>query len=324
MKLLLSKLGLRTPQLWVAALLFAACHASATDLYYTDFESFTNGADKWVGTDGWLGNSKGVGVHGIDNELVPGLGKTAYLGYKQPLSTLVAVLRPVNFTPIASGKPIVEFETLMGIQDSTNGHHDSFFFSFYNTNGNLLASIRFSNDPLTYGVWRLDGTNQVDTGLDFTVGDLHLLYARVDFSTNRWSADLDGIPLFTNSVFNNTSKPLTLGSVAAEWQLTESSVTNHGDNWLLVADWLVSASPKGESPFLIRSAGVGTNGNPWLSWNGEASFDYNVDYTTNWLTWQTNVAVYTSTPAAAPITFTDTNAAADPDRLYRVRRSPSH
>jgi len=310
----------------LAALLLSAGRATAIELYYTDFESFTAGDDHWAGTDGWLANSKGVGVHGIDNEIVAGLGKTAFLGFKQPLSTIVTLMRPVNYNPVAAGRPIIEFETLMGIEDSTNGHRDSFFFSFYNTNGNFLASIRFSNEALTYGVWRLDGTNQYDTGTQFTRNDLHLLYASIDFSTNRWSADLDGIPLFTNAVFNNTGQPLSLYGVSAEWQLASTSVTNHGDNWLLVADWAIRAFPKGESPLLIHSNGVNTAGYPWLSWNGEAAFDYRVEYMTNLqATWQTNLtaSTFTSTPSAGPITYTDPSALPASNRWYRLVRSPS-
>jgi hypothetical protein len=310
----------------LAALLLAAGSASAGELYYTDFENFTAGNDQWAGADGWIANSKGVGVHGIDSEIVPGLGNTAFLGFKQPLSTIVAVMRPVSYNPISAGRPIVEFETLMGIQDSTNGRRDSFFFSFYNTNGSFLASIRFSNESLTYGVWRLDGATQHDTGVQFTHSDLHLLYASIDFSINRWSADLDGIPLFTNAVFNNTGQPLSLYGVSAEWQLASTSVTNHGDNWLLVADWSVRASPKGESPLLIHSNGVDTAGNPWLSWNGEAGFDYRVEHKADWQdSWQTNLpsSAFTSTPSAGPITYTDPSALPASNRWYRLIRSPS-
>ena len=44
----------------------AAMPLPAELLYSTDFEAFTPGADNWVGTEGWLGNSTGVGAHGID------------------------------------------------------------------------------------------------------------------------------------------------------------------------------------------------------------------------------------------------------------------
>lgn len=310
----------------LAAWLSSGGVGAALELYYTDFESFTVGSDKWAGTDGWAANSKGVGVHGIDYEIVPGLGKTAFLGYKQPSVSPVAVVRSVNYNPVAAGKPIVEFETLMGIQDSTNERRDSFFFGFYNTNGNFLASIRFSNEPLTYGIWRLDGSSQTDTGVQFTRNALHLLYARIDFATNRWSADLDGIPLFTNAVFNGTSRPRTLGSVSAEWQLASSSVTNYGNNWLLVADWSVQATPIGETPLRIRGTGVGAGGLPWVSWNGEAGFGYRVDCTHDLAAvWETNLTsgMYTSTATAGLITFSDTNAPPGSNRNYRVVRWPS-
>jgi len=306
----------------LAALLFSAGRVAATDLYYTDFENFTVGDDQWAGTDGWLGNNKGFGVHGIDYEIVPGLGKTAFLGFRQPASTFVAVLRPINVDPLTDGKPIVEFETLMGVQDSTNGHRDSFFFSFYNTNGNFLASVRFSNEPLTFGIWRLDGTSQYDTGVTFARNELHLLFSRIDFSSNSWSADLDGIPLFTNSVFNASGRSRTFGSVSAEWQLASSSTTNHGDNWLLVADWSVRALPQGAAFFNIQSLGVDAAASPTLSWNGEAGFDYQVEYLDALPTWQTNLpgSLFPSLPAASELFYTDLTLPLPTNRWYRVVR----
>lgn len=299
--------------------------AGATQLYATDFEGFTAGDDHWVGTEGWIGSSVGLGVHGIDSNALPALGKTAFIGYARPASTFVTVLRPFRFDAVATNRPLIDFESLMGIQDSTNGYRDSFFFSFYNTNGSFLASIRFSNEDLSFGIWRLDGHAQFDTGRDFVRNELHLLHARMDFAANRWSADLDGIDLFTNAVFTGTTNPLTLGFTAAEWQLASTNLNNHGDNWMLLADWSVAASPKGEEPFLCRALSADAEGRPLVTWKGDVGFDYAVESAGADGQWRTNapLATVTDNRSTGTLSFADTPAAGATARLYRVTRRES-
>jgi hypothetical protein len=305
----------------------AACwtlRATAASLYSTEFEEFKTGPDRWAGTNGWVASSVGYGVHGIDDGMIPALGKTAFLGGSMPANRLVTVAHPHNINPVAAGTPIIAFETLMGIEDSTNGKRDSFFFSFYNRAGDLLASIRFSNQDATYGVWRYDGTTQVDTGLDFYRGELHLLYAEADFSSNRWSADLDGIPLFTNALFNATGRTLDLGFIAAEWQISASSVSGYGDNWMLVADWYVTAIPLGETPFRVKSVAAGCCGTGFsLSWLGEVGFDYQVEASSNLETWSGELpgSLFTNLAATGSLTFGDPIVPTTLHRYYRVRRS---
>ena len=124
----------------VAVLMAATVPLWAGDLYKTDFESFMTGPNQWVGTDGWLGNSTTTGSHGIGSGLISGLGKTAYLGLNQPNTNFVTVLRPVNHNPVSEGTAELEFETLMGVEDSTNGRFDDFYFSFYNNAGEFLGA----------------------------------------------------------------------------------------------------------------------------------------------------------------------------------------
>ncbi len=295
--------------------------ASAFTLYATEFEEFNAGPDQWAGTNGWLGTSTGLGVHGIDRDIVPGLDQTAYVGFHTPNALIVTVFRPVLVHPLTNGLPIVEFEALLGIQDSTNGYRDSFFFTFYNSLGNLLAAIRFDNSTLTYGIWRLDGTSQVDTGVDFVRSELHLLFASIDFARNVWSADLDGIPLFTKAPFNATTQALDLGYVAAEWQLTAASTNQHGDNWMLVADWTVRALPDSGTPFHLESAGVASNGLPSMTWTGTYGFDYAVEYSPDLRQWTNGLpnGTFTNVAASAPLTFTDEAPATG--RHYRLRRA---
>ena len=283
------------------------------------------GADTWAGTDGWVASTTGDGVHGIDENMIPDLGKTAFLGGSQPGSIFTTVYKPINLDPISNGTPIVEFETLMGIQDSTNDRRDSFFLTFYNLTGDFLAAIGFSYEADTFGLWRLDDTNsQHDTELDFIPGELHLLYTRVDFRSNTWSADLDGIPLFTNATFNSSGRALTFGGVAAQWQLTASQTPGYGDNWLLVADWYVRANQPGSTPFQVKEPAPTISENRFsLTWTAEPELEYKVEYSSDLLTWHDDLpgSVFSNVVSERELTFIDTTASDAPRRYYRVTRT---
>jgi len=292
-------------------------------LYETEFEEFNVGPDQWAGTNGWIGTSPGFGVHGIDQDIVQGLGKTAYLGYNTPASNFVTVVHLVDYDPVSNATPTVEFETLMGIEDSTNGFRDTFFFTFYNRTGNPLASIRFDNTDLNYGIWRFDGTNQFDTGVEFIRSpQLHILYASIDFSNNTWSADLDAIPLFTGVQFNATGQALDLGFVAAEWQLSSSSPSEHGDNWMLVADWAIRVFPSQvDQESLPPIEGVTIEGGgPSMTWTGAVGFDYAVEYSDDLADWHADLpdSWFANIWSPTQLTFTATTNVSH--RSYRLHR----
>ena len=130
----------------------------AGTLYQTDFEEFTAGLDQWVEAHGWTGNDIGFGVHGIDQDVITGggLGRTAFIGFSQPQSTLVSVSRPFNYAPGPGDLPIIEVETIIGIQDSiVKPNRDSFLVSILNSDGDFLAGVQFANQARE--LWRLEG-----------------------------------------------------------------------------------------------------------------------------------------------------------------------
>jgi len=312
----------------VLACVFVVAVASplrAELLYFTEFENppFLVGPDRWVGTDGWIGNSTGLGVHGIDDDQFIDADQTAFLGFTQPDTPLVLVAKPLNHDPVAEGTASILIDTLLGIEDSTNGFRDSFWLTVYNISGRLLGALRFSNELATYGIWRYDGVNEVDTGLAFILGEPHLLLVEIDFQNNRWKADLDGIPLFSNALFTATQHARDLGSLSYEWQLTSNLLTEHGDNWMLIADSSVWAIPPGEEPFIIDSVGPGSGGQPQIEFTGEPGFNYKVQYSGNLINWLNDLPGSSFTGIAAPkqIQFSDPTAGLPERRWYRVVRS---
>ncbi|MCX6878248.1 MAG: hypothetical protein NTW21_31215 [Verrucomicrobia bacterium] len=309
----------------LASLSLAMLPTGAGVLYRTDFETFTSGNDRWAGTDGWMGNSTGVAVHGIDQDVIVGggLGKTAFIGFSQPSATLVFVAKPIHYSPQAGDLPLVRVESLVGIQDSfAKTARDSFFVSIYDSGGGYLAGIRFDNRPATYGIWRADGANpDHDTGVIFYRGELHLLSFVIDLPANRWSAELDGIPLFENAPFTATTRPVGFGFLAYEWQLGATTAAGYGDNWMLIADAVVRSVPAGIEPFrlasLVRSAAATT-----LTWPGQQGFDYQVEYSDNLADWRSDMpgAAFPAIATDQTLTFQDVTPGLA-RRFYRVLRT---
>lgn len=312
----------------------AACVACFTvsalggTLYGTDFEAFPVGDNLWAGTEGWQSNDLTSGAQGILQDYVSNLplGKTAYLGFNPPASAFTTVFRPVIHDPVASGIPIVEFDSFLGIQDSTNGRRDRFYISFYNAQGDFLAALLFDN--LLGKVYREDGVARFDTGVPFQRGDplfgfvaLQVLYARIDLEENRWSASLDGIPLFDSAVFNAGSKSRVLGAVAAEWQVPGAVA---GNNWLFVADWYVRSVPVGVEPFRISEFTRDNEGKITLGWQAQAGFDYQVWYSDDFSAWFDDLpgSAFPGITAGGQLSFTDANPPPH-RRFYRVSRSVS-
>ena len=255
------------------------------------------------------------------------LGKTAYLGYASPTSSFTTVYRPINHNPVTSGDQRVEFDSLMGIQDSTTSKRDRFYFSFYNLAGDFLAAVVFDNT--TGSVLSDDGVTVRDTGVEFVRGDqvlgvaaLQILRVGIDFDLNQWDATLDSIPLFKQK-FTATQKPLSLGPIAAEWEISSGSPGQAGDNWLLVADWLVASIPPG--PFAVSSLVRNSMGQSVLSWPGHAGFDYQVQFSADLKSWQSDLAGsrFPANGTQGTLTFTDPTAPVPGRRCYRVLRAPA-
>ena len=202
-------------------LLFLIHTVKGEILYDTDFDNFPAGANNWSGNEGWISNDTTSGAQAIDENVLPSLLKTATLGFAKPTSNFTFIALDLEYDHIASEKPVVEIDTLIGIEDSTNGQRDDFYLSIYNADGNRLASIRFDNESpdstsSQFGIWRVSGTNQFDTLFDFTLGELFNLVATVDLEENVWSASIDEIPIFENAQLSNTSAPVDFGFLAFE------------------------------------------------------------------------------------------------------------
>ena len=320
----------------LAAVALAVSPSPADVLYETDFEDFTPGPDNLVGTEGWLSTRNGEELHGIDDEILSGLGKSAYLGFFPPASNLVqtvSVLRPINYDALAAGKPIIEFEALIAIaasqddettpQIDESNREDRFLITVYNIEGHPLASIIYDTRTNTYGLYRNNGSNSFDTGFEFVIEEPQFLYFQIDLENNTWSAALDGAPLFTDALFNSTGRTLDIGAVAAEWNITNRFLP--GTNWMLFDDWFVSASGRTQTvtePFAISKIELTANNMTELTYPADEGCTYTVQYSSDLKNWTdlpgSPVTATVSDPLAKHSTETPSNSG---QLYYRILRT---
>ncbi len=308
----------------VAGAIFTVSSLHAGLLYSTDFEDFSVGPDMWAGPpDDWVGTSEGDGVHGIVTGLLPLEGKTAYLGFNEPSSDwFITVNKFLDHDPLTEGTAAIEIESVLGIEDSTNGRRDDFFLSVYNIDGVFLGGLRFSNVPDTRGIWREDGVTSHDTGLAFVLGEAHFVWMRIDLPNNQWRAELDGVPLFTNAPFTARPDDRDLGSVACQWQIPGMDPASYGDNWMLVAECAVWAVPPGQFPLTIDSLELNPARQPVITWTGEPGWTYQVEYSDDIQCWSSDLPDSTihGPPEPAPLTYTDLSSPLPSNRSYRITR----
>jgi hypothetical protein len=160
-------------------------------------------------------------------------------------------------------------------------------------------------------------------GAGFFPGEHLLLCAEIDFQQNKWKVDMDGIPLFPWTPFSATGKEATLGAMSYDWQINGGGVSNHGNNWLLVADTIVWAIPPGEANFLIDEIDFGLGGEPQIEFTGEPGWTYQVEYTEDLATWFATLpgSTISGIEKKTQVQFIDPSNRIGKNRWYRVVRS---
>ncbi len=222
---------------------------AANVLYATDFETFLPGAGTLVGYDDWLGLNDEGGVSGIVSAYG---GRAGYLGYNRPSNATgyVLVYRPVNFAPVAQGRPIVNFSVDLEVIDSTTARYDKFSVDVYNRAGQYLAAIVLDNANLR--ILREDGSGgtAVNTGIRFANSRKSALAFSINYTANTWSAALDDTPLFSNAPFTASGNTLDLGEVVPAWRINNSAAP--GDNYLIFDNYILSAIPTTSAPIITE------------------------------------------------------------------------
>ena len=244
--------------------------------------------------------------------------------------------RPLNIEPDSTNIAAIEIDTIIGIEDSTNGHFDNFFVSFYSPSGQYLAALQFSNQlGSAFGIWRDDGTSLHDTGFDFIHGQVFRYVLTIDLAANTWSAvihlnPVQAAPLFTDQPFATSTATPAIGSVAYEWLVT-SPLTNekggfieHGNNWMLIADHFAWAVPEGTPQVETQSPHITPEGQAVLGFSGEPGWTYHVEYTDSLTAWKNNLPGSTFVVrgnSKQALIFTDPTPQPPPSRFFRIQRT---
>ena len=308
-------------------------HAAQVQIYFTDFEDAPSGDDQLVGYDDWNGSPTNRGCHGIDSEAVPGLGKSAFIGYNSPGNsrTSAVVLRPIPHDPVATGRPIIRLVAAIGLNDSDDDSpfggdpdRDSFFIAFFNSGGQGLASLNYNNTEDAFGLWRNDGIDTFDTEEEFIRNEVQILVAEIDFLSNTWSVDLGGFQIFRDQPFTaKNGVDMDLGGIAITWQRSQGS--NWGNNWMLFDEWAVYADtsklaiPKDN--FHINSITRSGAGNITLEWKSQPGFLYQVEYSDDMINWKSDLPnSLIEEPVDRETSYTDITTAQTRVRGYRITR----
>jgi hypothetical protein len=331
-----------TRDLLLTLAFFLAGHLplSGGEAYFTGFENFAVGEDTIIGTDSWLGSYAGTKLHGVMNEAqhgVLGIGNAAFIGgfattiAKTASANAVFLRRPVNLDPVALNQEVATFSVVFGIKDSTTNRRDDFEFLIYNQAGALLAGLQFDNttlDSLTgkprrliYRLsWNGTGFQYVLTSYNFLPETLETLRIRINYRTNRWTASLSDVPVFQDLPFHTGSATRNLGYVIAKMAVRSVTTTTilPGDNYMLFDDYTVRTDALGMALVVSRTA----TGGAMLTWNEEAGYTYQVEYSNDCQTWKSDLAGSSHTAALTQsATFTDPTTPVPPIRFYRIKRT---
>ena len=266
-------------------------------LFATEFEELTPAAGF---TTPWQALNTTTASAGIDADLLPALGQTAFLGFGRPSARTSTIFHPIPLECAQTQQ--LTFEALLGVQDSTNDRRDTFRLAFFSAAGQILASIEFRNDDSDFGIYIFDGSTTRDTGLAFVRNELASIDATISLESNQWQVQLDGVDLVDqNAAF--TTRDLSqssLGFVGAQWVLSAAFPANHGDNFLLLADLTLQAEPSGPP--------VATYSRDGLQFVEDKGFTYQIQSTPSLET------AFSNLPEGTPTQPTGTR------QFYRVQR----
>ena len=301
-----------------------------------------------------LGNAGFLG--GVNNSSSPTISTSASLA--PSLRRRIILPSPSFYDPVANNKEIVTFSTLIGIKDSTPATfgptlRDKFEVTILNGNApvpDVLAAIRFDNSTLdtqnnpqqlmlrtvsTAGTTALTyvSNDLLEAPAYFVYDAMQLLTVRINWRTNKWSAYLDGIPLFNDKVFYIGSATRNLGFVGYRMNFGRINQTpipftfptqyNYsyysGDNYALFDDLSVQADVLPAVTVLAASKPSASSFS--LTWNAEAAYRYNVYGST---TMQGSWSLLTPTALTASLTtsfsYSDMTTSGIPRKFYKVAR----
>jgi len=300
---------------FASLLLMTASANAVTNLYFTRFEASEgyNPNNELVGQNGWVTDTLSYGGNGLTTNF---LGtQAAYVGLfpLNPFDDLISVWQPLNFKPIESGLPIVEFSTLMSIIDSIapDTNRDDFLWTVYNSQGSPLLTVDFFNGDAN--IYYSLGTNLLlATGVTFTNDVAYDFRIQMDFARNRWSATLSGTLLVTNQPIADPSQALDLADVDAVWWPLYRNYP--GNNFMIFDNYKITADAL--PPVLLSALGHDTSGQFLLRLYGPSGNRYAIEASTDLLQW---TSLKTNVVTDGYFDYIDPGARTNSSQYYRAR-----
>ncbi len=295
---------------------FAAAQDSVT-VYSTAFEAAEDYDEGFelAGQNGWV--AEGTGGNGLLPGRFPGEGVQGYLGTFEPLNEgelATSLWRPVNYAPVAEGRPIVTFTVDMEISDSTNDKRDDFRWSAYNTQGNRLFTVAFNNNTTEICYILDDQVGFRATPYSFLRDTIYTLEIVMDFANNLWSARLDSAVLLEAQPITTTGAPLNLGDIDAVWAYLDPDLP--GDNFMAFDNYTITAAaPPDPTPSLTILECL-KSGETLLRLTGLGNTAYAIETSEDLTSW---TELKTASASDGVIEHLDTSSVGRNRRFYRGR-----
>ena len=297
------------------------CAGSAPVLLYaTGFEPPVFAAGYTLtDQDGWQSFPKGTtAASQIVAEIMPGYGQHALIGFALPESNsnfYASAFRPLNYDPVGQGNPLVAFRVLLSFIDSVDRpERDSFRWSVYNRQAERLCSVDFNNQSRLISYALDDGTFH-STDREFNRDSLYTLEMVMDFSSNAWTAVLNGEVIVNSAPLTTGSRALDLGDIDPVWIQPEGS-SQFGDNYMLFDDLRITAAPSAPLPSEVQLVQFLEDESLLLRVVGEPNRAYALEASSGLADW---TALTTNVPTDGTFLFADPEAAIAPRRFYRAR-----
>jgi len=309
--------------LFLLALQLAALPArgAQTVIYSTGFE-LADGFDTQfvlVGQGGWT--NFGSGGNGILTNAFAGLGQQAYIGFAPPvgMSNLLNVWRPLNTGAAPATQSVVRFSVSMAVFSSSNGRHDDFRWSVYNTNGNRLFTLDFDAESLLISYSLDDGLGFRSTGFQFARDTLYDLLVTMNLGQNAWTATMGGVPIVGSQPVTTVGASRTIAEVDAIWAVRTGG--SPGNNYLVFDNYSIIAEEPTVTTPTLNLLSFSTASNISFRLQGQQAVRYAIESSTN-LANPTWFGIATNSSENGALDFNDPAPASMPLRFYRARQVP--
>jgi PKD repeat protein len=224
---------------------------------------------------------------------------------------------------VSASVGVVEFSVDLWIQDSTSNNYDNFRFEVWNRNEEYLGCIEFDNERLS--VFRGDGSDLINTGIEFQNGVPYTLSASIDLAKETWSAYLDDQILFADQPITQTQRVVDLGSIDVVWQIRQQG--NPGDNFMGFDNYRIATSKL--VPVITSSGQKQAAAGEVFEYQIEATHspeEYDVINRPEWLTCNSATGRISGRPptsGTSQITLTAKNSAGTGTKLLLLSVAPS-